>query len=711
MDTLPLAPLAPPMGMATLPQGFDDSALSFLDDMEEPTPPRYRSWFQKPPKPSIKKILAMKENLDTDYIDRNTAIATTLGVIRGEVIGAFKEDVRDIQLGKKSGWMLTDLRDQYNAAVSTVASNKIIYNRKVYDPTQQAKSQIVEDAAYDLRARAERCWTERGDMPLHIAESKVLLGYGVLASRHTCDMHDPDYPFDSCLIDPAQVYPIWEGKRGLKQLVRCYKDKLFDVVFDYLHEEQLSAEIKKRLKNPDGEYEDVNSEPVDVIEYWDRWWNAVVLTDGTVIRPVTAHEYGIVPWVIAFGPGGETQFTNPQDYYGTKSANGAIEPYNDRGQNSAYKSTSIIADGIARNAQNEAVSGILVEELKKAARPPVVLERSTMAAKNPKRIVIDGGQNGVTETFLNEEKLSAFPTAPNPGIIQTLMQFIGKDAQSNGMNLSLLSQIQSNVSGAAVNAAADSGQYQLAPWTEVLANYHRMEFELKMEIWRNRGHYSRFMTDEPSKFLVADRDYKVRPVAELTPELLDEVGYEIDVRLYHMNVGQMLPLANGYKLLNDMGIMSKRTIAAEFGVTDYDRESHEWRDERSVDLAFQEPEFLKIITIPMALQQQIAALEGNPPAQALMQTLYDEWMTYMAQPAIQQQQMAAMQGGQQPGQPQAPPGMNPMGSAPGMAPGMMNPNGTQGVSFSGPMGQGPGSVSGVQGGPSGPMPPAPPPVY
>lgn len=701
---MPMNPAPAPMpgggALAQVPQ-FDDSLMSFMDDIEEPIAPRYRSWFKKPPKPSTQYILGQYKNLNTEYIDRNLSVASTLAVLRGEVVGAFKDDVRDIQLGKKSGWMLTDLRDQYNAAVSTVASNKIVYNRKVYDPSQQGKSQIVEDAAYDLRARAERCWTERGDMPLSIAETKVLMAYGVLVQRITVDMYDPYYPFDSVLIDPAQVYPIWEGKRGLKQVWRCYRDKLYNVAFDYLAEEELSAEIKKRITKEDGEYEDCDSEDVEVIEYWDRWWNCVMLTDGTIIRKVAAHEYGICPWIIAFGPGGEVQFTNPYEYYGYRTKDGRIESYNSGGD-SQWKSTSIIADGIARNAQNEAVAGILVEELKKAADPPVVLERSTMAAKNPKRVVIDGRKKGITETFLNEEKLSAFPTLPNPGLIQTLMQFIGKDSQSNGMNLSLLSQIQSNVSGAAVNAASDSGQWQLTLWSEVKANFHRMDFEMKMELWRNRGHYSRYMNDTPSPFLIADRDYRVRPVAELTPELLDEVGYEIDVRLHHMNNSELVPLANGYKLLNDMGIMSKRSIAAEFGVTDYDREAEEWRNERSLDLAFQEPNFLKVFTIPMAVQQQIAALEGNPAAQALMQVLYEEWMMIIAQPTQMQMGMQGQMGG-------GPPGMNPMGSAPGMAPGMMNPTGTQGVGFAGPMGQGPGSKTGMQGGPPpGPQPPGPP---
>ena len=696
-------PASPGMGGSTpLPAGLSNLAdplvlTQGLPEMPLPFRPKYRSWYKPSPKPSVQKILTKARQKDWKFLERNLAIAETIAALRLHTSGAFKEDVVARELGQKEGYVSTSLLDEWNVLWALIAGIDHVYNKEIRHPDQAMKSQVMEDVAYDMRDKAKRQWVRRGDMPLPIAESKVMTAYGFLVSRCTIDMYDADYPFDHCLIDPATVFPEYEGKRGLKCVLRIFKAKLYDIVYDfYSGDDELPPELRKRLKKlENGDIDDTDDEEIEIVEYWDRTWCAVIAMDGTVIKPVYRHDYGVVPYVIGYGPGGEPMFTSPQDYYNKRDSNGRIQPYATHGQaHSRYKATSAIRNGMVRNAQEEALASLIVEEIRKAANPPVVWKRSMMAAHNKHKVVIDGRRGGLTELFAGEEELEPFPTAPNPGLLQMMLQFMGKNSQSNSIPMSLLGQInQSNVSGTAVSSAADSGMDKIAPWIQSMESFAEQEFELKMELWRNAGHLTRFMEESPSPLLVPDRRVK-HAVHELTTELLDEMGYSITCKMTKVRNGELLPLGNALKLINEAGFMSKRTASEYLGVTDFDREQELWRDERSVDLAFQEPDFLKVFTIPLAIEAQIKALEGFPEQQALMMVLRDEWMELMAAPKRQEIMAAGQQAmmGAQPGAPgQMPPG-------PGTPPGIVNPNTAAGVSFSGPMAQGPGSQTGIQGG-------------
>jgi hypothetical protein len=142
-----------------------------------------------------------------------------------------------------------------------------------------------------------------------------------------------------------------------------------------------------------------------------------------------------------------------------------------------------------------------------------------------------------------------------------------------------------------------------------------------------------------------------------------------------------------------LGIWSYEDIARKMGKTDYQRTKIQVQADRTMRRVMDDPEFGKIVLARQAFLQAIKEAEGNPELQDNLKEQLEIWEMVVIQPMMQQVQAAS-----QPQPPPAPPGM------PG-DPGAGIPGGA-GAPYA-LMGQGPGSVTGVQGGPPpvGPLPP------
>jgi hypothetical protein len=129
---------------------------------------------------------------------------------------------------------------------------------------------------------------------------------------------------------------------------------------------------------------------------------------------------------------------------------------------------------------------------------------------------------------------------------------------------------------------------------------------------------------------------------------------------------------------------------------DYDPQMfEEWQEEQAIKQAMAHPRFLELVVIPSMLDAQIAENEDDPEQLAVLIKYRQMWEELQVQPAMMEHQMKMQQMQMQP---QASEGSS---SGPPGSGGPSMPGNMSGVSLP-ELGSGPGSVTGNQGGPTGP---------
>lgn len=638
--------------------------------------PRYPRWYKKPPKPDENKIWGRAMTNKARYRLVHDRMHDDLLWLRGSQVGLFEEDIQAMRDGLFiDKWRSMNLINEWNLACSFMSGLPWTLDVPRGSQEERQRSQRLKDAVHYLRQMEIKKHAESGQGHLPMDEARMLTMFGMIVNRTVIDLDDPEFPFDSALIDPATVYPEWNGKRGLGRLWRVYKTTYARLIGDF--GELPKKEMKKLKANLDGEINDDTE--IEVVEYWDTWYRAVIAQDAVIV-PVTEHKYGYVPYTIQYGPLGEPMSILAPASGARRTRSG--EYVMDEGSledDLPYKSISYIGHMKVSHMQYEALMARMLTGMKKAINPPLLRERDEMASEQPMP-EMDTGPGAVNETMLGHERVSPIPTSPNPMDMQMLMQAIQQD-QMKGMAPPSLYGLndRSNVSGTAINALSDAGMDKIGPWVSCLQQYHTRRFAQWFASWRNFGHLAKYVEDEPRPFMIPSLNDESRDQAfELTPEMIDSSNANVEVILTKVRKSEWVPLLNAGRMAYELGIMSKRQIAQEIGQLDYDKVSQEVMEDKMLDAALQHPKFAEMFGIPNAISSEIKEMDGMPEDQQMLDNMLKAWIEIVAKPPA----------------PEPPPGM-----PPGMPPGgPMMPNSMDGMSLP-DMGMGPGSVNGVQGGP------------
>jgi hypothetical protein len=176
--------------------------------------------------------------------------------------------------------------------------------------------------------------------------------------------------------------------------------------------------------------------------------------------------------------------------------------------------------------------------------------------------------------------------------------------------------------------------------------------------------------------------------------MIDNVDTDIVCLMESMSLSELMTFGQVAQQFGPpgLGIWSYEDIARKMGKTDYQRTKIQVQADRTMQRVMDDPEFGKIVLARQSFLQAIKEAEGNPELQDNLKEQLEIWEAVVIQPMMQQIQAAS----QPPPAPAAPP---PMAGDPGAG----IPGGA-GAPYA-LMGQGPGSVTGIQGGP----PPVPPP--
>lgn len=690
----PGAPMLPPPA----PTGDPRQLLAMLEGMIGPITqpkPKYRPGYAPPKKPKIDELWGRSSTIKARHQRLLDRFETDRLWLQMHLVGIFEED----RLAKQQGLLVDEFQStgivaDWNLACAYLAGLPFEPVKPVLRDDRKVDARMMQDAVRYLRAEEENRYADAWGADLGMEEARYLTIYGRIVNRTVLNLSDPDFPFDSTLIDPSTVF-FNDNGRGLAEAFHRYHTTYGALVGVF---GEPPAATMRTIKNDKGATEWEWCE-VEALDYWDTWYRAVVTQDATFV-PVTAHEYGVVPFTRQYGPfgmpvGGDANRDRTE--YGP---NGELWTNSStRADDAANKGLSYIHYMRREHAQYEAILARIITGFKKGIDPPIIRERALEAVGLPAH-PLNTGPGMQNQTLLGAEKVSPIPTSGGP--IDTNILLTATTQEQRGTRLPPMfggAVDQSNISGTAQNGMADQGMDKLAPWRTATERYHAMRFTQWFGFWRNFGHLAVNAGETPSPLMIPRTRPKQgeQPAFELTRELIDTVGPRVEIRMSKPRVNQLLPIVNAFQGMVANGWATDAMAMEALGTTDFDRVREEWMEDKALKQALDHPKFVEMFTIPMALQEAAREAEGDPVAQQAFQAALDAWKQIVIQPAQMQMQQPPMGGGQ--------PGAM-AGPGPSAPPGVQG--GTAGMSLPEATGQAPGSVSGVQGGPrSGP--PGPPP--
>lgn len=672
------------------------------DFLKPPVQPIYPPGYRKPSRPSIDDLAGratQAKEANKEYLD---AISDTYRRIRQQSAAYFTRDEVAFRSGQIEPYPSTTLVDALNKLVAYIESKPLAFTVDVYDPTLVEDAQKIEDMAYHFRSLHERRWVKAGNPTLSHAEAHDLATFGVVISRRTLNLADTKCPILTTLVDPATVFPVW-GRVGLvpslEAVYRMVTMPVHQAIADFVTDPELKAAAKDAVRDRLDRFGE--SADVTVVEYWDSWWCCAFLVEGNVpLKPLTAHEYGCVPFIIQYGPGGEPMHTRAPDRSGNYVQAGAFGGWYGSGTDRPYKATGYLESKKKLSDFRDALTSLYVTNAIKGFNQPVILKRTNTAAES-ERPFIDRSPGGETELVAGEEDLLPFPTSPNPNDMGMVMQMLMADSQTN-LSMQSFGEMpdKSNISGTAQQRSVEASQIQSDAWVRSMESFHGRCATHDMHLWRNFGHESRYLSGQKKSFFIPRRNpmETEAPSFELTPEVIDNVDTEITCLMDSMSMTEMMTFGQVAQMFGPqgMGIWSNDDIARKMGKTDYPRTKVQVQTDRMMQRVQEMEETGKLILVPQALMQAIKEAEGNPELQGNLTKQLLVWQKAVMEPMMAQLQQAS--------QPQPPPGMAPGGAPPGPPQPGQGIAGGSGAPYA-LMGQGPGSVSGVQGGPRGPLGP------
>lgn len=109
-----------------------------------------------------------------------------------------------------------------------------------------------------------------------------------------------DNPVRLTVYDPITVYP-GMGRDGLRYVMHKYHTTVGELLDEW---GDAAYDAGFGTKDP--------TDSVKVEAYYDDWWHAV-WADDTLIKDLTPHEYGFVPWVVTVGSGSPVRMSESKD--------------------------------------------------------------------------------------------------------------------------------------------------------------------------------------------------------------------------------------------------------------------------------------------------------------------------------------------------------------------------------------------------------------
>lgn len=629
--------------------------------------PTLPAWYRKPPKPKLENVLTEAQLEKDDHGLRIEQTREMLSWLNLNRVGHFERDKDKIESGEIEVFQSTSLRDEHDAACAWIASMDLAFTASARESFDREESAAKEDFLHYVWERWSEIHAEAGNAPLSWALPDTLQKYGMLVAYVGVDPMDEDTGVSLRMVDPATVFPVHEGERGLAQVYRSYTAAASRVLGDFGDAAgKVERKLVKIAKNDDGQYDPRHEG--EVIEYWDRHWGMVIY-EGQLLR-LWEHGYGVVPFVIAYGCFGQQGFTRSPDLsisVDRRDIIRSISLTSERATDLARTAQPFLWRRVRSHAMEESIGGRLMTMLRRSINPPLVAKQGLLSAQegDPE---IDTDEGGVTK-IRDDDAIEPLPNMPSPEIMQPLLNLIGQNRQT-GMAPGLLmgQNPAAQTSGSALDILAQGGFEKWSPLVLVTERFCAAVGKRVLELVRDWGEV--LGAEGERGVLMAPRRFPSQngetPWHEVTPELIRRTGTRISCAFSKFNPQSLGPVGNGLVIAKSMGAIDKRSIIRILGYTNDVEGTIRRIDEDQLD---EVPEVLQAKTLELLAGQANRALMAGDEASANQLLLKARWVAEQMQMGMMQKAMMtdAMAGGPGgPGQPLpgTPPQQGPVDAGP-----------------------------------------------
>jgi hypothetical protein len=517
--------------------------------------PQYPPWYDPGdyPRPDESGTLTKIRQDETDYAGLIQRFGDDASRIRNEAIGGF----RDFDPKLEEQWRDSAFLDEDQLIAGIVGSNIPNFEMELVRPRYDNAAELVEDYLWFLYLEAARQHQRAGYTNYAMDVAKSITRYGRVCARTLLnpesELDCPPFTFN--LLDPATVFPTFEGSRGLATVSRVYYQSVARLQGDH---PECGPAIERELRQ--GRTARELTDAVKVSEYWDRRWYA--LFADSVLLKIGEHKLGEPPFVYTIAAYGDPSFTADPTRLGTSSLNGT--QLNSRQTDLARTGQSHYGSRFAVQAQRQAILGRLLTRLKAWGNDPLLVYQDEVA-RTRGMPEISSAEGGRSQIWKEHEEVREFPLAPNPPQMGALMTASSEDVARSSLPASMYGLTPySQQSGFSLDQLSDAGKDKIAPVLGCATTFFQFAAEQQLRFLRDfgeslgeegrRGYFAVPRRAEGSSESGDDK------WAELTPDLLDKdkVGSRVKVDLQAIDMRALGPLANALSIAQKNGWTTRR---------------------------------------------------------------------------------------------------------------------------------------------------------
>lgn len=564
-----LMPPPPPM----LPeQGPMEMLEPIPDEVEEFVPPGPQSlpaWFRPEPEPKVAEIL---EEADRERMDHELRIRIAMEMVarlNNERTGIFEKDREAIENGEKQKGRLTDLIDEHNAYCAHHASMDYHVKVPLKDAIDREEGVMFTDAGHYLLECFERQHAAAGNASLRWAFPDMVGKYGMLAAMVVLDPSNEECGLRFQMLDPATVFPVYEGGMGLARVIRVYQAEASAVMGTFY---DAAGTVQKKVRKAatfSRRYDPHHTG--EVIEWWDKTW-VKVLFDGKEIFKYK-HGYGKVPIRIKYAGFGQQAFTQTariaMDDYGVPTYYARSTGSDVRREDLARIAQPFLWRRVEAHDIEEAVMGLFLDVMRQQANPKWIAQLGMQShndgAPTPPKAE---GEVGV---FRDDDIMTPQPPVLTPDVVNAITGLTAQNKQTGMASGVIMGQMPgSQTTGNAADITTQAGLEKWRPIGGIIEEFLTELLEWSFELWRDWGGILG-MEDNYGVLYVPRRNPNPRtgkaPAHELTPKIIRTYGIRCKVELRKFNPSNLSNLVNGLAIAANLGVLDKRTMIELMGIT------------------------------------------------------------------------------------------------------------------------------------------------
>jgi hypothetical protein len=608
-----MPPMDPMMGMP--PPGPMEQMAPVPPPVEEFVPPGPQSLpvnYVPPPKPKLDDILEEAEQERQDHTERIELAMLTQQYLNLERTGVLhKNHIEDIKSGRMLKGRLTDLRDEHDAYVAHIASMDWSCNIPLKDSIDKEETIAKEDAAHYFFECFQRQHSNAGNGSLKAAIPDTLGKYGMLAASLVIDPLNDECGLRFQMLDPATVFPVFEGGMGLARVYRVYQATASQVIGSFFDATGTLAKKVKKEASADKRYDPHYMG--EVTEYWDKEW-VMVAWEGKELL-CRRHGYCKVPIKIkygSFGMQGFTQTSHLVDGDGViRHAFGANRSHDVRRRDLKRIAQPFLARRFEAHDIEEGIMGVFNTAMMRQLEPPT-RQYLNLQSQNEGSIKAKQGQ-GETTVLRDDDKMEDAPPVFTPDVVNAVMANLTQNKQTGMASGVIMGQMPGGqTNGSAIDILGQAGTEKFRPLVTTEEEWLTELIEWAFELVRDWGPILG-MEGNLGVVEIPRRNPNPRtgeaPAHELTPEVLRRVGIRASVTLRRFNPNNLTQLINGLGVMYNMGAIDIRGIIDTVGITNNPDAMIDRIDDEKLD---QVPEVLQEKTLRRLYKQaEIAEKRGD----------------------------------------------------------------------------------------------------